>query len=208
MFYRWERLFVAPVGSEGYSGAAWCPRIHGSGCDWAKGRVVVSRGQEEHDRRCVTVRTLLDHWKDFFCEPASSGLGLVVADESRPMPEAWTLFSSMGRWESVVELQRCLGLRARLSPNHYRHLVAYTVLAEWRLVDRPVKRRDHRNRLVDDVERVKERVVPRWVLPRMAELAIVGVVFDWDRDVALELPPGLTRKLRPLADSDGWTEAA
>jgi hypothetical protein len=151
----------------------------------------------------------LDHWRDFFCEPASSGAGfVVVADESRAMPEEWSLFSSMGRWESVVELRRCLERRRVLSPNHYRHLVAYTVNANWRLVDTTVRVRNAHRKFVDKPDRVRQRVVSRWVLPRMAELAIVGIVFDWDREVSCELPPAMTRKLRALADSDGWTEAA
>jgi hypothetical protein len=159
----------------------------------------------DDERRRVLVE-LLDHWRDFFDEQADSGTAPV--EEGRELSMDWSLFSSMGRWPSVVELRRCVEMCARMGPSHYRHLVAATAKVEWRLVDKPVKRRNAHGKLVDDVERVRERVVPRWVSSRMVDRALDFVLGVWDQAVPLELPPPLVLKLRPLADADGWTEAA
>lgn len=158
------------------------------------------------ERRHVLTE-LLDNWRNFFDEPAASGL-VVVDDQTRETSADWSLFSTMQRWPSVVEMRRCVELMARMAPGHYRHLMAYTAYVEWRLVDRPVKRMNAHRKLVDDVERVRARIVPSWILLQMVERALDFVLGVWSREVPLELPPALVRKLRPLADSDGWTEAA
>lgn len=185
---------------------------------------------------------LLDHWRDFFDELASSGQS-VPAEPSKPMPDDWTLFSAMSRYPSVVELRRCVEVLERLGsrhggqdgakiPVHHRHLLAYTAYAEWRTVDRPVKRRDARGRWVDDIERVRERVVPPWVSVRIVESAVDMILGLWRRPrqdcegcydgksgwhveacgvhARLELPPALRLKLREFTDQDGThlTEAA
>lgn len=167
---------------------------------------------------------LLDHWEDFY-EVASSG-SLVVVEHERPMGDDWTLLSSMSRHVSVVELARTLEVLRGLAPKPYGRLVAY-LRAEWRTVDRPTQRRDAKGRMVADIGRVRERVltselarIPRCVeridgetcpcgrAPRSICHACDFLLGVWDRSVPLELPLALTRKLRALSDSDGWTEAA
>lgn len=159
----------------------------------------------EHQQRCAIVIELLDNWRNFYDEPASIiGDGISsTGDVDRPMPETWTLFSTMGRWPAVVELRRCLELRQRQSPGHYKHLVAYSIKAEWRLIDKPIKVRNAHGKWVEKMDRVKERVVPRWISPRMVELAVIGIVFDWDRKVPLTLPPAMTRRLGEFTDQHG-----
>lgn len=160
--------------------------------------------RRNHEQKCATVISLLDHWRDFFCEPPPPFAG-IGSDEEKPMPQTWTLFSSMGRHASVVELKRCLELRAKQSPNHYKHLIAYTVNASWRLTDRPTKIRNAHGKMVwkTPPPRVKERVVPSWVKPRMANLCVVGIVFDWKREIALVLPPAMSGKLDEFTDQHG-----
>lgn len=159
---------------------------------------------------------LLDHWEDFFDQSYS-------VDQSAGGDEGIgiTFVSSMSRYPSVVELVRCVELCQQLAKAHYAHLIGHFG-SEWRTVDRPSKRRDAHGRMVDDVARVRERVLPRWLaatprcterdcgcgMSRMTCRAIDFVSGAWNTDVALELPPALTRKLRALSDSDGWTEAA
>jgi hypothetical protein len=179
----------------------------------------------DFERNKRVVHELLDHWDDFFAI-ATSG-SLVVVEHERPMGDDWTLLSSMSRHVSVVELARCLEAFRGFAPGPYGRLVEY-LRSPWRTVDRPVRRRDARGRLVDDVARVRERVVsgglarvPRCTervqgercscggAPRTVCRAVDFVVGGlWDRRVPVELPLALTRKLRALSDSDGWTEAA
>lgn len=171
------------------------------------------------DRR-ERIITLLDHWQDFN-EQATSGTP-TSAEPTTVLAKDWTLLSSMSRHPSVLELRRCLEQLRLMGPTHYAHLRAYFD-ADTRLVDRPCKRRDHRNRVVDDVERVRERVLPFTLRgvpacveriekqpcctrPRTVCRALDALVGLFHGDP--ELPLALTRKLRPLADSDGWTEAA
>lgn len=160
--------------------------------------------RRDHQQKAATVISLLDHWRDFFHEPAQSVAGFAVDDPGRTVDlRDWTVFSSMSRDKTVVELARCLERRQRLSPNHYRHLVAFTVYAEWRLVNTTVKVLNAQRKLVDKPERIRERIVPRWVLPRMVDLCVVGIVFDWDRSVKLRLPPALTGRLDEFTDQNG-----
>jgi hypothetical protein len=147
---------------------------------------------------------LLDHWEDFF-EQASSGGLVIVDDQTRRMSDDWTLLSSMSRHPSVVELGRCLELCRRMAKGHYNHLRAFYG-SEWRTIDRPVKKRNAHGKLVDDTARVRERVVPAWVVMRMVERATDFVAGSFRGEP--EIPVAWDRKLRPLADSDGWTEAA
>lgn len=188
--------------------------------------------KEREERRRVLVE-LLDHWKDFFDEPASSGL-VVVDEQTKQTAENWSLFSAMQRWPAVVEMRRCVELMGRMAPGHYRQLMAYTAYVDWRLVDKPVKRLNAHRKLVDDIERVRERIVPSWVVPQMVDRALDFVVGVWrfpqkDCDAcqglwlegvlvrckvhaALVLPPGMQLKLRefvnPETGETGWTEAA
>jgi hypothetical protein len=113
--------------------------------------------------------------------------------------------SPLAKHHSVVELVRCLELCRRMAPGHYRHLIGY-YRAEWRTVDRVVKRRNAHGKLIDDVGRVRERVVPPWVTRRMVERSLDFLCGAYTGEP--ELPRAFTRKLRALADSDGWTEAA
>lgn len=161
---------------------------------------------------------LLDHWEDFFDQSYSESS--LTGEEGIGM----SFVSSMSRYPSVVELQRCMGLCRKMARGHYNHL-AGTFGAEWRTVTRPVQRRDALGRTVTEPGRVRERVLPTWLakevlergctergcgcgLSRMTCRAVDFVAGCWDVKVALELPPALTRKLRALSDSDGWTEAA
>lgn len=158
----------------------------------------------EHKQRCAIVIELLDNWRNFYLEPAQSVQGFASDDPDRKVTlKDWTVFSSMGKDSTVVELARCLEKRQRQSPNHYRHLIAFTVYAEWRLVNTTVKVLNAQRKLVDKPERIRERIVPRWVVPRMVELATIGIVFDWDRKVKLRLPPALTGKLDEFTDQHG-----
>lgn len=174
------------------------------------------------DRRKRVVE-MLDHWPDFFDQSYSTQASVSGEDGL-----GVTFVSSMSRYPSVVELVRCVELCRQLARGHYNHLIGYFG-AEWRTVDRPTRRRDVNGKMVDELGRVRERVLPRWLakaatepttkcteprcacggqLSRMTCRAIDFVAGVWDQDVPLELPPALTRKLRSLADSDGWTEAA
>lgn len=181
------------------------------------------------ERRQIVIG-LLDHWQDFF-ELADSRTGVTAdADPDRPMPENWTILSSMSRHKSVLELGRLLkGLREQ-GPGHYRAVLGYFE-APWRTTDRPVKQKTlGGGRIVWETRRVRERVVPSFLrqysactdrmcrenmqpphgcaLPRPVCTAVDVLASGWDRSVPLELPYALLAKLRPLADSDGWTEAA
>lgn len=162
----------------------------------------------EHQQRCQTVVALLDHWRDFFDEEADAGDKPPGEDEDEGTSENWTLFSSMGKKQPALELKRCVEFLAGIELVYYRHLMAYTAYVEWRLVNRACKRRDHRGRMVDDTERVRVRIVPSWISLGYVERGVEQIVEVWSDDVPLELPRPLTLKLRPLADSDGWTEAA
>jgi hypothetical protein len=158
------------------------------------------------DLRRTTITTLLDHWNDFHFERSDDG-GSNGDDPDREMDPEWTLFSRMSKHPSVAELRLCLALCARMGPRHYKHLAGF-YRSEWRNVDRLVKRRDHRGRMVNDTQRVRERVLPSWIERPLVEHAIDFLLGVWNLDVPLELPKPLQQKLRPLADSDGWTEAA
>jgi hypothetical protein len=189
-------------------------RLVVASCREREGGLVV-----KHDERCRVVVDLLDHWRDFFEEPTPNGNQAVDSDD-RQSAEDWSLFSSMAKWPSVMELRRCVEILERAgrgrsgerTPVHYTHLMAYTAYVEWRLVDRPTKRRDHRGRLVDDVERTRVRIVPSWVSARIVESALDIVLGFWNHEVALELPPGMTKGLREFMNPDtgepSWTEAA
>lgn len=166
--------------------------------------------------RRQTVIALLDHWHDFF-ELADSGR-TTLADPSRPMPADWTILSTMSRHPSVLELGRLLAWLRDHGRAHYGCVLAYFD-APWRTTVRPRKRRDARGRWVVEDARVRERVLPRELgrhpgcrcgcgMPRPVCLAVDVLAGAWSREVPLELPWPLLAKLRPLADGEGWTEAA
>ena len=162
--------------------------------------------KDEAERRATLVE-LLDHWHDFFDEPSPEGSG-GDGDPNKPMPADWTLFSSQARWPSVREMRRLLDLLGVLGKGHQAHLVAYTVNVSWRTTDGIVKVKNAHGKWVLKEQRVRQRVVPRWVSMRIVERSLDFMLGQWDQAVPLELPPCLTMRLRPLADSDGWTEAA
>jgi hypothetical protein len=161
--------------------------------------------------RRETLLQLLDHWRDFFCEPSGSGQAS-SDDDGRMLAADWSLFSSMARWSSVVEMKRCVdlleGLCRHTERSHHAHLMAYSCKADWRLAEVPVKRRDAKGKWIVELQRQRVRLVPGWVVLRMVDRAVDFILCMWSQDVPLELPPALTLKLRPLADADGWTEAA
>ena len=158
------------------------------------------------------VEQLLDHWRDYF-DPASNG----QPSHGDGEPLGIALLSSMARHPSVVELSRILELCRRMAPGHYKHLAGWYG-AEWRVVR--ALETDSRGRTKlhpvtgrpltdpDPKKMRRERVVPSWVVWRMVDRALDFVCCAWDSGVPLELPLALNRKLRPLADADGWTEAA
>lgn len=162
------------------------------------------------DERRRVLGELLDSWGEFFFELADNG-SVKGDDPDRAMGEDWTLFSSMSRWPAVVELRKCLALCERMGPSHHRHLMGF-YNSEWRTIDRPIKKRNAHGKLVSDIARVRERVVPSWVVPRMVEHALDFLLGVWDTDVALELPPPLMKTLREYVNPDtgevGWTQAA
>lgn len=154
------------------------------------------------ERRAKIVE-LLDHWPEFF-EPASSGTTATSTDGG-----GLPLLSSMAQHPSVVELGRCLVVLRAKVPRHYRHLFGYFD-APWRTTDQPVKRKTVGGRAVIETQRVRVRVVPAWVEARMVDRSVdmLGGLWNVREAGEPELPRPLLAKLRPLSDSDGWTEAA
>lgn len=182
------------------------------------------------EQQRATLIELLDHWRDFFDEPAQSTQVLTTDDEKTS--EEWSLFSSMAFWPAVVELARCVEVARDRWPTHTGHLLAFTAYADWRLTDKPTKIRNAHGKLVwaDPVPRVRERVTPAWVSERKAMLVIDGIralVWRWPRGdcgscrdasaalpcpdhTPLTLPPPLRSRLHEFTDQHGthFTEAA
>lgn len=150
-----------------------------------------------------TIETLMDHLEDYVLPsvgvaPAGGveGTGILFA-------------SGMGSYPSVKELDRILGQLKATVPNHYAHLRGF-YSAEWRTTTRPGKIRSAQGKMVVVDTRVRERVVPSWVVWRIVDHALDMLVALWDYGVVLELPPALNRKLREFVDGEGThlTEAA
>lgn len=179
---------------------------------------------ERETRRQILIE-LLNHWDDFFAVADTTTRLIRKPGEDDDGPGI-PVISALSRHASVVELARCLDLCKAMAPGTYKHLRA-RFQAETRLVEKPTKRRDVHGRMVDAVERVREPIVPRWVFfemrdaswtpeqrerlnvqrhQRMVERGIDFLAGAFNGQP--ELPLALTRKLRPLADADGWTEAA
>lgn len=177
---------------------------------------------ERDERRRILIE-LLEHWDDFFAiADTSARLTTTETGDGPGIP----VISALSRHASVVELARVLDVCKSMAPGTYKHLRA-RFQAETRLVEKPTKRRDALGRMVDAVERVREPIVPRWVYYEMRDPAWSSGQrerFNIERHNRMvergidflagafngqpELPLALTRKLRPLADADGWTEAA
>jgi hypothetical protein len=159
-----------------------------------------------YEQKRHTIESLLDHWEDFVLPNVGGitklsdgeGLGLVFA-------------SGMGRYPSVVELDRCLGVLRVKVPQHFKHLRGF-YSSEWRVVEEATKIRSASGKMVDAVVRKRRRVVPGWVTWRLVDHGLDMVVALWDSGVVLELPPALNRRLRetmnPETGEPAWTEAA
>jgi hypothetical protein len=154
----------------------------------------------EYKQKRQTIEGLMDHLEDFF----EVGVGTAGSGDG----DGVARISSMASYPSVVELVRCLELCRRMAKGHYDHLVGF-YRSEWRTVTIMERRRNQSGKTSLEPSRQRERVVPRWVNERMVDRALDFLVGVWDHDVVLELPPALTRKLRPLASEEGepgWTE--
>lgn len=159
------------------------------------------------------VLELLNHWPDFFDVGSSTGLP-ASSSGGVGVPS----LSPMARHPSVQELGRLLEWLRGTARGHYVAVRDYFD-SEWRTTNRPVRRRTVQGRTVVETARVRERVLSRELqrfpvcscgcgMPRPVCLGVDVVAGAWDRSVPLERPYALLAKLRPLADSDGWTEAA
>ena len=156
----------------------------------------------DYQERRRILEKLLDHWHDFVL-PSPSGQS--AADE--PLGFAFT--SGMANHPSVRELDRCLGVLRDKMPGHYAHVCAWYA-SEWRTTEKPVKKRNAAGKMVDDIARVRVRVVPKWVVWRMVDRGLDIILALWGQETVLEEPPALVRKLREFTDQDGThlTEAA
>lgn len=150
---------------------------------------------EEWDK-LERIRYLLDHWQDIFDAGITSTWATFTgtshqAPSSRgplPLPE-------MARHSSVKKIERALTVLADREPVLARHLKAYRCNAEWRTTDRwtdrllPSGRRD----IVE--QRVREKIVPRWVsLLKVleAEDLLLRLVHG-DVSIPMDLWRGLTK---------------
>lgn len=182
----------------------------------------------DYREKRALIEQLMDHWEDFFSVASS---GQLVTEEPDPTKKVelkdFTVFSTMSRHHSVVELRRCLEVLRTKLPKHYAVIAGfYGAERKGAWSTRQVKTRN--GKLVREPVRVQARIVPSWIggpkVPRCLEVdcpcggemsrmlcrshdVLLGL---WGR-VRLELPQPLERKLRPFMSEEGvegWTEAA
>jgi hypothetical protein len=134
------------------------------------------------------IEYLLDHWSDIFDPNVTSPLG--VAGDGSGVP----LMPKMSRHPSVVELSRCLGVLAGVSPGLFKHLKAYRCNAEWRQVRTTIKFRGPQGHMLESPGWKRERLVPSWVLRPYVERAdsLITREFEGEPFIPKELWRGLT----------------
>ncbi|MCR4340794.1 MAG: hypothetical protein NUW01_13010 [Gemmatimonadaceae bacterium] len=135
--------------------------------------VVDTRGRDGRKRE--NIRTLLDHWDDFF----STARAMTSNGDSGGI----LLLPSASRHPSVLELGRCLGLLRQHGPTQFGHFVGYWG-AQTRIVRiQKTSRKGKRTVTLRNpdgtpaTQDFRERLVPRWVRlqkVRLAESFVVG----------------------------------
>jgi hypothetical protein len=138
----------------------------------------------EDDKRALErVRFLLDHWDAIFDGSPSSEEFVSVSSSFSSSPPG--RLPDEASHFTIKELERCLRLLLSACPGDYRHLKAYRCGAEWRNVDtwRRVKLPSGKYDWVPD--RVRERVVLKWVRPERVEAAERFIVRAFSGEIFL-----------------------
>lgn len=139
------------------------------------------------------IRFLLDHWTDIF-DGGVVSRGIDGSSKSVPRSREPGRLPEMASHPSVTELQRCLSSLAEGDPAGYKHLKAYRC-CEWRTVDtiRSVKLVSGKWDIVPD--RMRERIVPRWVSPGLVADAekTLEALFRGEVFIPKDLWDGLTK---------------
>lgn len=139
---------------------------------------------------------LLDHWQDIFDPSVTSTWGTFTgisgtSTESRspsPLPR-------MASHPSVRKIERSLTVLADREPVLARHLKAYRCNAEWRTADKWLVRRLPSGKRDIVEQRVREKIVPKWVERQkvsLAELRLARLIRG-DVYIPMELWRALTK---------------
>ena len=110
------------------------------------------------------IRYLLDHWQEIF-DPSVTSTWATFTGTSHQSPASRspTPLPRMASDLSVRRIERALIVLADREPVLTRHLKAYRCNAEWRTTDRWTVRRLPSGKRDIVEQRVREKIVPRWV---------------------------------------------
>jgi len=112
---------------------------------------------------------LLEHWPDYHetLHQAESG-------SSDSTDDAVLLMPRMYHHPSVRELRRAVQFVRLTEPVPAAHMMAY-YQAEWRTTDQLVKRRTKKGRVEVVKVRVRQRVLPRWIVSAQVGAGVSAV---------------------------------
>jgi len=113
------------------------------------------------------IRFLLEHWADTYeieSEPGASG----------DTTQGVSLMPRMYHHPSVKELRRAIGEVRLSAPADAAHMMAFYT-AEWRNTTQTVRRRRKKGGVELVQMRVRERVLPRWIVSARVQAGVSAV---------------------------------
>lgn len=116
------------------------------------------------------IRYLLDHWQDIFDPSLSSGSSF-NGRRGHSGSRSPGCFPAMADNRSVKKVENALTALADREPVLARHLKAYRCNCEWRTTEKWFARKLPSGKQEFAEQRVREKIVPRWVDPKKVTLA-------------------------------------